>query len=210
MTYVMPDNGKTSWASLLPTMQTGDLLLFSGTSWQSWIIQQGTSGPFSHSAMIWRQGDGTPCLWEECEEQAGLDPITATLHSGAQLGDAVMVTREIVAAGDTPYYRRLIWNRPATFDSQVWDIMRGLDGIPFPAYAELVSDYTAGHVWNIDTTSHHHMFCSMLVAKTYQAAGLLGTEHPPNYYSPSSFSSVTNEVALQLGATFAPEIGIIV
>jgi hypothetical protein len=48
----------------------------------------------------------------------------------------------------------------------------------------------------------------MLVAKTYQAVGLLTAEHPPNYYSPSSFSSVVNEVALQFGATFGPEIGI--
>jgi hypothetical protein len=53
-----------------------------------------------------------------------------------------------------------------------------------------------------------HMFCSMLVAKTYQEVGLLNTDHPPNYYSPSSFSSDGGEVVLQLGATFGPPIPI--
>ena len=209
MTDELPDNGVISWSALEPKLQTGDLLLFSGTAWENTVIQQ-ASGPFSHATMVWRRGTDVPCLWEEATEEPAVDPITNTRHVGAQLGEAHTVTRAIVAAGDTPYYRPLIWNRPDGFDQTVWDVMHGLDGTPFPAYDELVKDYLAGQVFNIDTTSHGHMFCSMLVAKTYQAVGLLTTEHPPNSYSPSSFSSVVNEAVLQLGAKFGPEIAVAV
>lgn len=200
-----PDNGVIHWDAIAPKMQTGDLLLFSGTAWENILIQQ-ASGPFSHATMVWRRGSDAPCLWEEATEQPALDPITNTLHVGAQLGEARTVTQAIVAAGDTAYYRPLIWNRPDVFDQQVWNVMRGLDGIPFPSNDELLKDYASGRVFNVDTTSHNHMFCSMLVAKTYQAVGLLNADHPPNYYSPSSFSSVLNEVVLQGGAKFGSEI----
>ena len=52
------------------------------------------------------------------------------------------------------------------------------------------------------------MFCSQLVALTYQRAGLLSTEHVPNWYSPNSFSAGYHALHLLQGASLDPEVPI--
>jgi hypothetical protein len=65
----MPVILPTPWNDLVDEMQTGDLILFSGTSSESEWIKLFTLGMFSHSAMIYRPDPSQPPLmWQEAPE----------------------------------------------------------------------------------------------------------------------------------------------
>lgn len=198
----------TSWSDLVPRMQTGDLILFAGTSDAARIIELASDGPYSHSSMVYRpDGHSAPQLWEEVSFVTGRDKITKSDHNGAQLGDALTMVKQYVAQHDVPYYRPLVWERPPDFNESVMEIMRSLDDTPWGNTLEMAGDFIEGRVFNRDSGTAH-MYCSALVACTYQHVGLLDRDHPPNYYSPSSFAPGHHDLVLQLGAELGAAIEI--
>ena len=198
----------TSWTDLVPRMQTGDLILFAGTSSAARIIETATGGPYSHTSMIFRPDAATaPQLWEEVSFVTGKDKITHDDHNGAQLGDALELVNEYIKQGDVPWYRPLVWDRPKHFNTTVLEIMKSLDDTPWGTSVEMVGDFIEGRVFNHDSGTAH-MVCSALVASTYQHVGLLNDDHPPNYYSPSSFAPGHHDLVLQLGAELGAAIEI--
>ena len=72
------------------------------------------------------------------------------------------------------------------------------DLMPFPSIDTLLGK----------AEGNGEMFCSQLVALTFQRAGLLSLEHPPNFYSPNSFSMANPHLALLQGASFDAEVPI--
>ncbi len=176
------------WGDLVDDMQTGDLILFSGSSAESEWIELFTGGQFSHSTMIYQPNPGQPPLmWQEAPQSIVPDPHTKTSHGGAQLGDALAATTEInTVYKDVPYFIKLNWDRPSNVNDLMLTVIDKYEGAPFGTVLEMALNYALGHLYNqgSDATA---TYCAELVALTYQALGALDLSHPPNWYSPNSF-----------------------
>ena len=216
---VIPLPAPVAWNDIAAQIRTGDLVLFSDNDPLGDLIEKVTGGPYSHTAMLVRIDPTQPALlWQEAMQsplpdpvthKTPLDPITGTAHSGAQLGDARTVLRRMTSLGMSAYYRPMIWDRTPAFEQAVTDAMHKLDAIPFGTHETMVIDYLRGRYLNQDS-GEARMFCAQLVARTLKLAGLLGADHPPNWYSPVSFSSFSQNVQLLEGASYGPESSITV
>lgn len=199
-----------TWDELLPIARTGDLVLFHSQDTLSEVIEKATGGDYSHVAMIIRPDPkAPPQLWEESGIALSPDPDSKTtpMHKGAQLGDLQSTVEAILAYHDHPNYRRLDFERTPEFEAAVQDVITTCEGVPFGSIPQMAEHWLEGHFLEI-AAPETQMFCSQLVALTFQRAGLLGTEHVPNWYSPSSFGSGHHGLHLLQGATFEPEIPI--
>jgi hypothetical protein len=185
---LMPVIPPTPWNDLVNEMQTGDLILFSGTSSESEWIKLFTGGLFSHSTMIYRPDPSQPPLmWQEAPDGIVTDPHTGSLHGGAQLGDALGATEVITNQYlDVPYYVKLNWERPGTLNDTILNVINSYEQRPFGSVLQMALNYAIGHLYN-QGTDETSIFCAELVAITFQALGLLDASHPPNWYSPNSF-----------------------
>jgi len=212
----MPVIPAMSWADLEPGMQTGDLILFSGSKTESQWIELFTGGMFSHSTMIYRPDPAQPPLmWQEAPEAIVADPWVKSpdplksFHPGAQLGDALEATQTIqFQYGDIPYYVQLEWTRPANLDALMASFVATYEGWPFGTVMEMALHYAIGHEFNI-SSGEDTLYCAALVALTYMNIGLFNDSHPPNYYSPNSFvSPQTAKLPWATTASFVMPVGI--
>jgi len=192
----MPVIPPTPWADLEPSMQTGDLILFSGSKPESQWIELFTGGMFSHATMINRPDPSEPPLmWQEAPSGIVADPWVKSpdpskaLHGGAQLGDALAATQVIqYQYGDIAYYLQLDWSRPGNLDQVMASVVDSYDGRPFGTVMEMALDYIIGHEFNI-SSGEATLYCAALVAVTFMKIGLFNDSHPANWYSPNSFAS---------------------
>ena len=200
-----------SWKEIEEQAESGDLFLFSETDWIGRVIEFATGGKFAHSAMVFKGPDGLQ-LWETDPIIIATDPLNPNPIApyGAQLGNLYDALAHINDNGNTPYFRKLVWERPTDFNHRLAAVIHELDGrVPFGTgnenhqMLEMAENYIKGHYLGIQGPLNE-VYCAELVAMTYEKVGLLGTERPTNFYSPSSFSSASNDVVL-LHGQFAPE-----
>ena len=199
-------------------MSTGDILIFHCDALESEVIDVLTDSWFSHAAMVYRHPTtGEVYLWQTdpgtiVRDQMGAlsqwgKPRAGDEHSGAQLGilrDAVLETAR--TWGDQPYWRALTTDQPLDSD-QVLAQMFKLDGTPYPGDLEMLVEYLLGRVGTANTSAD--MFCSEMIAATYMMIGLLGDEHPRNFYAPKDFSSEAGAVLPLVGASLAREVELV-
>jgi hypothetical protein len=192
----MPVIQPTPWADLESEMQTGDLILFSGSKTESQWIELFTMGLFSHATMVYRP-DPTqpPLMWQEAPEAIVADPWVQSpnpqnsIHPGAQLGDALAATQTInFQYGDIPYYVQLDWTRPANLDQLMSTVVDTYEGRPFGTVMEMALNYFIGHAFNI-SSGEATLYCAQLAAVTFMQVGLFNDTHPANWYSPNSFAA---------------------
>ena len=210
MSPTPPDAPKQSLADVLPQVRTGDIFVFHCDATESRLIDIVTDSWFSHAAMaVVHPDDGQVLIWQTDPGAIVEDPISHTSHAGAQLGDLAAEVEETARTwGDQPYWRSLSWERPAGFDEAVATALVGLDGTKYPSMLGMVIEYLAGRKDIPDTSGT--MFCSEMIAATYQRIGLLGTEHPANHYRPKDFSSEPGaDLPLLGGATLLSEVEVV-
>lgn len=208
----MPVIPPIEWSEIAATCSTGDVILFTGTDTGSQLIEDALGGPYSHVVMLVRPDpNAAPLMWQEATESPAPDPIgdphnkdPHAPHPGAQAADAKTVLKIMTDEAMLPFYRRLEWDRTPEFEAAVHQALVDLDGVPFGTYLTMVADYEEGR-WLNRASGGAHLFCAQLVALTLQRAGLLGPEHPPNWYSPDSFSAQSDEVQLLQGAHYVME-----
>ncbi len=184
--------------------RTGDLWLFRGRSAADHAIRALTNSPVNHVGMSVVIDDLPPLIWHAELSHGLLDVWTGDHHRGVQLHDAQEAVEQWVTR-----YRQRPWMRqlhsPVTRaqEDAVLRTVARLDGWPFPRTAALAGRWLRGRVRRrapIETT-----YCAEVVAATYQAMGLLGTDRPTNYYDPGSFWS-GDELELIGGARLGDEI----
>jgi hypothetical protein len=142
-------------------LDTGDIVLFQGRGFVSHMIRLGTSSRWSHVGMVVKQDEwGTLMLWES----QGIQNLTDVLTGFER--DAAM-KRKLRA------FRNEVRGRP--FEKSVLTQIK----------AALDDGIGLGH--NEEDLSS--LFCSELIAETYQRLGLLGDELPSAEYVPADFSS---------------------
>jgi hypothetical protein len=168
--------------------RTGDLWLFRGRSAADQVIRAVTNAPVNHVGMAVVLEDLPPLMWHAELGQALVDVWTGDHHRGVQLHDLRAAVRQWSGR-----YRQRVWLRqlqaevtPEMEDALLRTIAR-LDGTPFPPTVALAARWLRGRLRRpapVETT-----YCAEVVAGTYQAMGLLGSDRPTNYYDPGRFWS---------------------
>jgi hypothetical protein len=187
------------FGQIAPTLKTGDLVLFHGTTTISSVIDWLTDSAYSHVGMIVRQGEqpGNDKLhiWQSFEPQHGV--VSDSLESFLQL----YVASE---TGATFAVRHLSAELSATQLGALSQFMEQVKGRPFPAMLPWMLDYIAGRMGI--ATNETTFYCSELVAQSFMEMGLLPPRPLATTYTPGSFSAADASLPLQQGFSFGPEI----
>ena len=181
--------------------RTGDVWLFRGASTADRVIRTVTNAPVNHVGMSLVLEDLPPLMWHAELGHSLPDMWTGKNQRGVQLHDlraAVDTWRE--RYGQQAWLRQLHGEvTPAMEDAALQTVAR-LDGTPFPTTAQLAGGWLRARLPGRPAArSVETAFCADVLARTYQAMGLLGTERPSAFYDPGSFWSGDG---LQLAAGF--------
>lgn len=196
-----------------PTLDTGDIVLMSGSGRFSSLIKSLTGSGWSHVAMIVRRGDRVH-IWEssarvelgDMDEQfikPELAPLSMRLgpaHAGIVTDPGDVAVRRLSAshvlqetfAGVVDGFISQVAGRP--YETSYLELLR----------ARLGESLDRGNV----VEALDSFFCSELVAETYQHMGLLPGSRPSNTYRPRDFSLPVSEGGVRLmdGASLGPVI----
>ncbi len=92
---------------------------------------------------------------------------------------------------------------PGMFQSFL-NFMPTVRNATFPSDTKMLFEEIEGRTFRIQANKDE-IFCSELVAGTYQAMGLINHDWPWNAYEPGDFTK-QGKVDLQMGATFSPAL----
>jgi hypothetical protein len=183
---------------------TGDVWLFRGHSVADRAIQAVTNSPINHVGMCVALDDMPPLMWHAELGRGLVDVWSGKFQRGVQLHDLrAAFERWVHDYGQRVWLRQLDGEVTREMEDAVLRTISRMDGTPFPSTAALAGRWLRGRVRRaapVETT-----YCAELVAATYQAMGLLGTERPSNYYDPGMFWS-GDDLRLLEGARLGEEI----
>lgn len=178
------------YADIRDELDTGDLVLFSGSGPYSRVIQTATLSPWSHVGMVYCLPPDCVFLWEAVVTSTWKDFFRGDgLKGGVRMqllsdrlrdyrGCEVAVRRLLKFPRTPAVYQNLSTFRRATkqapYERHVPELLKSVYDGPWGRNHEDLSDF----------------FCSELVAETYQNLGLLDEAKPSNEYVPADFSSV--------------------
>ncbi len=172
-------------------LKTGDLVLFSGTSFTSSVIKWGIGGKWSHVGVVVRMPafPERVLLWESTTLADLADVETNRTQSGVQL---VWLSARLATYHGEFKLRAL--DKPITpeMDAALTQRRGQLAGRPYEQKKlELLESALDGWFGSLKRERLGSLFCSELVAEAYQAMGLL-PESPPgqpsNEYTPRDFA----------------------
>src|SRR5579871_1170882 len=194
--------------------RTGDVWLFRGHTIADRAIQVATNSPVNHVGMAVVLDDLPPLMWHAELGRSLPDVWSGTRHRGVQLHDL----REAVIVWATRYGQRA-WLRqldPAVtreMEDAVLRTIARLDGTPFPSTTGLASRWLLGRApalrHQAPAASLETAYCAEVLATTYQAMGLLASNHRPNWYDAGRFWSGDN-LSLSAGFSLGGEIAVMV
>ncbi len=177
--------------TFLETCQTGDILLYSGTAWYSFVIERLTSSPYSHISMVLRD----PCFMGkklegiyiiEAKCQSAVDSIREKPIFGTRIIPFEVACRDYLAGGGTIYYRKLNCLRNEDFNNRLDDAINKVYGSPYDTdpYDWLRAEFAClhGKCQRTDT-----FWCSALIAYLYVKLGFLPSYLDWTLIAPSCF-----------------------
>ncbi|MFO0878457.1 MAG: YiiX/YebB-like N1pC/P60 family cysteine hydrolase [Gemmataceae bacterium] len=195
-----------AFEELLPTLDTGDILLFGGSSPLSSWIKRLTRSRWSHVALVARAPTTRRLLlWEATLDTDLPDVATSLLAPGVNLYD---LHEWVSHYADETAVRQLQIPRTVEMTRQLLDFYLEARGRPYERnrlqLLGALYDGPGGRNRQPDTSS---FFCSELVAEAYQRLGLLPLVPPSSEYTPRDFSTERRAVLpLQQGASLGPEL----
>ena len=175
---------------VLGTLDTGDIVLFSGKGAVSHGIKWFTVSRWSHLGVVLRLPERENLLlWESLTKGYMVDVEHGEIRRGVQLVD---LARRIASYDGGVAVRRLDIQRTDEMQRAVDRLREELAGRPYEqSNIELIR--AAVDIKPIKLTENvedlSSIFCSELVAETYQRMGLLPEDIPSNEYTPHDFSA---------------------
>lgn len=199
-----PSLGTTA---LLQQVRTGDLLLFAGKSHASESIKWATGSRWSHVALVLRlPAYDFPCLYEATTDTDIPDLESGTARIGVQL---VPLARRLLQYPGGIAWRQLLDTELSDDDLAALALLRRrLAGRPYDdnRFELMGSAYDGPGGRNEENLSA--LFCSELVAESYQALGLIRSgpdDKPSNEHTPADFSVEDESLQWRRGR-LGPEI----
>lgn len=194
-----------AFAELMPTLDSGDIVLFGGESRFCRTLKRFMSSHWSHVALVCRpNGNGPLLLWEATLSSALPDVMTREIAPGVGLYD---LTDWITHYEAETAIRRLHIERTPQMRRALLDFYHEVRGRPYErSWLQLVRSMLIPLLTNHepDLTS---LFCSELVAEALIRMKLLARRPPSNTYSPKDFSQRRRRpLPLLAGATLGPEV----
>lgn len=177
-----------AYNELRPALDTGDLVLFGGKSPLCRRIQRLTRSRWSHVGMLVRvEVLDAVLLWEA---NAGAD--MTDLDTGHQAGGVRLISFSdwIRRYGEEIVVRRLVVERTPAMLSALAAFRTEMRGRPYEERrGELVRSVYDGPFGTNQKEDLSSVFCSELVAATYQRMGLLPRSPVSSEYTPKDFST---------------------
>jgi hypothetical protein len=196
-------------------LQSGDIILFDGPSWQDEVIEWADSSSFSHVCLVVRLAleSGSPealMVWSADGIDTLADKISGEMKPGTHLLDmAEMLAVSKTRVPEHKHYRfawrKTGFERTPAYQALLLSTLRALTGTAFPTTEYLISNYYLGRHGYKPLDEGKTLFCSQLAAETFVRTNLISNEHFPNYYSPGSFSEENCELPLMNGMTLGKE-----
>ncbi len=182
-------------SSLLRSMKTGDLLAFSGKSRTSRLIRWATRSPYSHVALIWRLSglrffNGVLVVIESTTEAGLPDAVTHELRKGVQI--------HFLAQRVDAYHGAVWWvplQRPLHRREEKamaeWLQQAHCKRIPYDTAQAIGAGLDLfDHLGLQNEPDYSALFCSELVARALQVAGLLDEAANPSEMTPQDVVSL--------------------
>ena len=177
----------STYEAIRPFLKTGDMVLFGGRGAISRGIKRFTRSKWSHIGMVlFVEEWDMVCLWESTTLSTIPDLLTGTRRAGVQLVPLSQRMEEY----DGEIAFRLVGRPPRDQE---------LDG--FLAFRKMVSrrGYEKSYIellgvafgWN-KRENLSTVFCSELVAESYQSLGWLSDARPSNAYSPEALGRLAD------------------
>ena len=173
----MTNNGLTPYLMIRDTLQTGDILLFSGEGVISRVIQFISRSWMSHVATVYRQSDDVYC-YESTSMSKGKNGVQISLLSNRIEGYKGKV-----------WVRRLECNRDARFYRILRDLRHEFRG---KKYERNIWELLGSALPWRNTANLNTIFCSELIAEAFQRWGFLLPLKPSNEYTPADFWRMKN------------------
>ncbi len=196
------------FSEIKPKLDTGDLFLFSADFLISRVIQVVTHSSYSHVGMVARYPDeaGSLCFWECTTFDQLIDKADKELHSGVRLvslDKLLAIYANYVPGGFS--VRLLKADRTPDFREAFTNFVKEVDARPIDGNLAMISHWLEGKMLSL-TSGDSSLFCSQLIAETYQRLGLLPIDRPANAYAPRDFSMQNRDLSLLSGASLGEEI----
>lgn len=194
------------FAELVPTLDTGDVLLFGGEGRFARTLKRVMRCRWSHVALVARpHRDGPLLLWEATDTTDLPDVVTREMTGGVILHELEVYLRHYA---EETAIRKLNVERTDEMRAALLRFYEEASGRPYKTSTlEMIRAMTRlPRLMNrkADTSS---FFCSQLVAEAYQRMGLLPSDPPSNAYTPKDFSTRRRgPLRLLRGATLGPEV----
>ncbi len=187
--------GFRNYDDIRETIKTGDIALFAGKTAASKIYQKLVNSSWSHVGMLIKPDDlGPVLLWESTMLDDIKDVNTQQNIQGVQ---TVIFTERLET------YKGDIAVRHLKFDENILNptvMQEKLDayrsvktGTKFEdrPVEIFIAHELAGMPFKLNEEDTSKVFCSELIAETYQKMGLLDESKPSNEYVPKDFSTET-------------------
>jgi hypothetical protein len=182
------------YAAVRGQLKTGDVILFSGKSGISEGIKFFTLSKWSHVGMVYKFNDpldekGTVFCWESTTIGNVEDADTGRLTNGVQRVELSERLERCFAQRYEISIRPL--NKDLTPDMilQLNNFRHEVSGRPYERNKiELIKSALDGHIFKENKEDLSSLFCSELLAESFQRIGLLPEDVPSNEYTPKDFS----------------------
>lgn len=182
---------------LAPQLDTGDIILFGGTSQISTIIDSMTYSKYSHVGMVIRapgsSGTDGLSLWQSFTDGVDIFPLRGFLVDYVNFEPGSAISARLLAVTRTPEMLQALN-----------DFIPKVSGLPFPGFGQWIVSYMSGCLGVQGPQDSY--YCSALVGQTYIAMGLLKNWPLATVYTPGRFAEDTYDLQLQLGASLGAEI----
>jgi hypothetical protein len=190
------------------TSRTGDLWLFRGNATADRAVRLFTNAPVNHVGMAVVLDDLPPLMWHAELGRALPDVWTGTTHRGVQLHDLRdAVTVWSARYGQAAWLRQLDARITRDMEDALLRTIARLNGTPFPSTAALAGKWLAGRLPRpAGARRSRSAYCAEVVAKAYQAMGLLPEGRDAGWYDPGRFWSGDGLQLLREDAWLSAEI----
>jgi hypothetical protein len=185
-----------SYEALAPQLKTGDVVIMRGSSRFQEVLEVLTHSPYIHSAMVVLSKDiglkdpSAPILlWESTPYMITEDQKIHKPKAGPTLTDLKTRLNDELSGDHFDAFVFRLLSAPLGKENFAGlnDAIRKLYPDQFPTDFWFFVKGILGRLFNREVQPSS-FFCSELVAFSYQEMGILGKQHPPDYYEPKDFS----------------------
>jgi len=161
------------YGEIRPKLQTGDILLFEGRGFVSWLIKRATRLRFSHCAMVYVLGGDVYC-WES---------TMLTGKNGVQIS---LLSQRLGNYKGRVYVRFLHVERTQEMLEALGEFRHEVKGRRYEI--DMIELAGAAMPWR-NKENLKSIFCSELIAAAFQRMDLFGTLKPSNEYYPGDLAT---------------------